>query len=180
MSDQDIITKLKKAELIGRGGAAFPTWQKWEMVESTKAKNKYIICNVAEGEPGVFKDGFILENYPEEVVEGVKIALDSFDNSSAYIYLRKDYYEKFKSKLEELIKNTRIKLFKKPGGYLCGEETTVIAAIEGRRLEPSIRPPFPPQAGVFGCPTLINNLETFYHIAKVAKGEYKKTRFYTI
>lgn len=180
MATKDIITKLKENELLGRGGAAFPTGLKWEMVKSAKAKKKYIICNASEGEPNVFKDGFILGNYPAEVVTGVKIALEAIDHSSAYIYLRKDYYEKFKETLEKLIGNLPIALFKKTGGYLAGEETSVFEALEGKRPEPRIKPPFPPQVGLFGCPTLINNLETFYQVAKIVKNQYKKTRFYSI
>ena len=176
----DIVSKLKENKLYGRGGAAFPTGLKWQMVKSAKAKKKYIICNASEGEPNVFKDGFILENYPEEVIKGIEIALETIDNSSAYIYLRKDYYKEFKKTLEKLIGNLPIKLFKKTGGYLAGEETSVFETIEGKRPEPRIRPPFPPQAGLFGCPTLINNTETFYQVAKIAKNQYKKTRFYSI
>lgn len=176
----DIISKLKENELCGRGGAAFPTGLKWQMVKSAKTEKKYIICNASEGEPDVFKDGFILENYPEEVIKGIEIALETIDNSSAYIYLRKDYYTKFKDSLEKLIGILPIKLFKKTGGYLAGEETSVFEAIEGKRPEPRIRPPFPPQAGLFGYPTLVNNTETFYQIAKIAKNQYKRTRFYSI
>lgn len=176
----DIVSKLKENKLYGRGGAAFPTGLKWQMVKSAKAKKKYIICNASEGEPNVFKDGFILENYPEEVIKGIEIALETIDNSSAYIYLRKDYYKEFKKTLEKLIGNLPIKLFKKTGGYLAGEETSVFETIEGKRPEPRIRPPFPPQAGLFNCPTLINNTETFYQVAKIAKNQYKKTRFYSI
>lgn len=180
MSTNNIITELKKHKLLGRGGAAFPTGLKWEMVKSAKAKKKYIICNAAEGEPNVFKDGFILENYPEQVIKGIKIALKTIDHSSTYIYLRKDYYEKFKKRLEKLTKGLNITLFKKTDGYLAGEETVVFAAIEGKILEPRIRPPFPPESGLFGCPTLINNLETLYYVAKIAQNEYKRTRFYSI
>ncbi|MFH1894685.1 MAG: NADH-ubiquinone oxidoreductase-F iron-sulfur binding region domain-containing protein [Patescibacteria group bacterium] len=178
---RDIISKLKKQNLLGRGGAGFPAWQKWHMVKKANASKKYIICNGSEGEPGVFKDGYILENYPETVVEGLKIALKTIDNSSAYICLRKDYYQKFKVKLEKLIKGFPIVIFQKTGGYLAGEETTIINAIEGKkRLEPRIKPPLPSQAGLFGCPTLINNVETFYYVSKIAENEYKKTRFYSI
>jgi len=180
MFTQDIIPKLKKHKLLGRGGAAFPTGIKWKMVKKAKGERKYIICNAAEGEPGVFKDGYILETCPEEVIEGIKIALETIDNSSAYIYLRKDYYQKFKSSLEKLIQDLPITLFKKTGGYISGEETTVFQAIEGKIEEPRIKPPYPPQAGLWGYPTLINNVETFYYIAKIAKGEYKRTRFYSI
>jgi len=181
MDAKNIISKLKEQNLLGRGGAGFPTWQKWEMVKKANASKKYIICNGSEGEPGVFKDGFILGNYLKDVVEGVKIALKIIDNSLAYFYLREDYYQKFKAKLEKLIKGFPIAIFQETGGYLAGEETTLINAIEGKkRLEPRIKPPFPPQSGLFGCPTLINNVETFYYVSKIAKKEYKKTRFYSI
>ena len=180
MNSKNIIAKLKKSNLTGRGGSGFPTGLKWEAVKKEKAKKKYIVCNASEGEPNVFKDGFVLENYPKEVIEGTKIALETIDNSSAFIYLRKDYYQKFKKKLEKLAKGLPITLFKKTGGYLAGEETTLLNAIEGKRLEPRLKPPFPFQRGLFGFPTLINNVETFYWVAKIAKGEYKGNRFYSI
>ena len=180
MNSKNIITKLKENNLLGRGGASFPTSIKWKTVKKAKAKKKYIICNGAEGEPNLFKDGFILQNYPKEVIEGIKIALKTIDHSSAYIYLRKDYYRKFKRKLEKLIKGLPITLFKKTGDYLAGEETSVFEAIEGERPEPRIKPPFPSQSGLWGYPTLINNVETFYCVAKIAKGKYKGTCFYSI
>jgi len=181
MDAENIIQKLKEQNLSGRGGAGFPTGLKWEMVKNAEGNKKYIICNGSEGEPGVFKDGYILEKYPEAVVDGIKIALATIDNSSAYIYLKKDYYQKLTTKLEKLIEGFPIKLFKETGGYLAGEETTVIGAIEGqKRLEPKIKPPFPPQEGLFGAPTLVNNVETFFYVSKIAKDEYKKTRFYSI
>lgn len=180
MDTKNIIAKLKKHNLLGRSGSAFPTGLKWEMVKKAKAKRKYIICNGAAGEPNVFKDGFILENYPGEVIEGIKIALKTIDNGTAYIYLRKDYYQRFKKSLEKLIKNLPITLFKKTDGYLAGEETCVCEVIEGKKPEPRIKPPFPVQVGLWGCPTLINNIETFYYVSRIAKGEYKKTRFYSI
>jgi len=180
MNEKNIIRKIKKYNLLGRSGSGFPTGLKWDMVKKAKGERKYIICNGSEGEPNVFKDGFILENYPEEVVQGIKIALKTIDNSVAYIYLRKDYYQKFKKTLEKLIKNSPITLFKKTGGYLAGEETSICEAIEGKRPEPRIKPPFPSQSGLFGCPTLINNLETFYCVSQIAKNKYNQTRFYSI
>jgi NADH:ubiquinone oxidoreductase subunit F (NADH-binding) len=176
----DIIQKIKEAGLTGRGGAGFPTWQKWEAVKSASGEKKYIIVNGSEGEPGVLKDGFILENYPEEVINGVKVALETFENSEAYIYLRKDYYDKYKSKLVELSRDLSITLTREPGGYLCGEESTLIESIEGNRFEPRDKPPFPTEKGLFGMPTLVNNLETFYSISKIAKDEYHKNRFYSL
>ena len=175
-----IIAELKKHKLLGRGGAAFPAALKWELVVQAKAEKKYIICNGAEGDPGVFKDGFILENYPQEVIAGIITALETIDNSSAYLYLRKDYYQKQKNKLKKLIKGYPIEIVKKTGGYLAGEETAVCESIEGKRPEPRIKPPFPGESGLWGCPTLINNVETFYYVAQIVQGKYEKKRFYSI
>lgn len=180
MKNQNIINKLKESGLKGRSGCNFPTGLKWEMVKKAKAKKKYIICNASEGEPNAFKDEFILKNYPDEVIEGIKIALKTFNNSSAYIYLRKDYFRKFKKKLEKLIKNSPIMLLKKPDGYLAGEETSILEFIEGKRPEPRIKPPFPTTNGLWGYPTLINNVETLYSVAQIFKGKYQKNRFYCL
>jgi NADH:ubiquinone oxidoreductase subunit F (NADH-binding) len=176
----DIIEKIKKSGLTGRGGAGFPTGVKWEAVRNAPGDKKYIIANGSEGEPGVLKDGFILENYPEELINGVKIALETFPGSEAYIYLRKDYYDKHKGKLIELAEGLPIILFREPGGYLCGEESTLVESIEGRRFEPHNKPPFPTEKGLYEFPTLINNVETFYGISKIAKDEYQGNRFYSI
>jgi len=176
----DFISKLKEVKLVGRGGASFPTWQKWELFARALGEPKYIVCNCAEGEPGVEKDKYILENYPEDVIAGIKIALDTFPKSKAYIYIRKDYYQKFGSVLEKLIGNLPIELFQKTGGYLAGEESTLCSVISGESIEPRLRPPYPCDCGILGKPTLVNNLETFYHIAQINQEQYKKTRFYTI
>ena len=202
MKFMDIIEKLKQADLRGRGGAGFPTWQKWQMVKYAAAAEgeprpdgrgdrKYVICNVSEGEPAVFKDDFILERWPEVVIEGITLAMDAVGAQMGYIYLRKDYYDKHKEKLTEIIGDKPIELFREPCGYLGGEETTLLESMEGspngearlvggKRCEPRLKPPFPPQAGLFSYPTLINNLETLYFAAKISRGEYKKTRFYCI
>jgi NADH:ubiquinone oxidoreductase subunit F (NADH-binding) len=177
---ENIIAKLKENNLLGRGGAGFPTALKWESVKNTKAEKKYVVCNGSEGEIAVFKDGFILDNYPNDLVFGIKLALESVGASLAYIYLNKNYYKKFKSRLEKIVGNLPIKIIKKSGGYLAGEETALCEAIEGKRPEPKIKPPFPAQSGIFGYPTLINNVETFYYVAKIAKNEYRNTRFYSI
>lgn len=177
---KDIIKELKKYNLLGRSGSGFPTALKWELVKNSRADKKYIICNGSEGEPNNFKDEFILKNYPEIVVQGIKTALKTIDNSSAFIYLRKDYYKKFSNKLEKSIKDLPIELFKKRGNYLGGEETVICEVIEGKKPEPRIKPPFPSEKGLWGYPTLMNNVETFYCVGKISQGKYKKTRFYTL
>ncbi len=185
---QDIIQALKKSGLCGRGGAAFPTGKKWEIFAQANANKKYIIVNASEGDPQMSKDGYILKNHLGEVIDGLKIALKTFSNSEAYsatsprayIYLRKDYYLKYNKKIKKLAKDLPIKTFKKPGEYLAGEETSVLEAIEKKRPEPRFKPPYPSDCGLFNKPTLINNVETFYYVAKIAKGKYKNERLYCL
>lgn len=176
----DIIEKLKETGLRGRGGAGFPTWQKWQMVKDAPGEKKYVVCNVSEGEPAVFKDGYILERWPEIVIDGIALAMETVGAQKGYLYLRKDYYDKYKNKLQTLIGQRSIELFREPCGYLGGEETTLLESVEKKKCEPRLKPPYPPQAGLWGCPTLINNLETLYYAAKIARGEYKNTRLYCI
>ena len=178
----NILSKIKKAGLIGRGGACFPTAKKWEAVEKAKREKKYIVCNAAEGEPGVEKDGYILEKFPERVIDGIKIALDFLKAERAFIYINHKYYKKFFGNLTKLIGDYPIEFFIKPidSGYIGGEESSILNIIEGKRTEPRLRPPFPVFSGLWGYPTLINNVETFYNVSLVKSGEYKKNRFYTI
>jgi NADH:ubiquinone oxidoreductase subunit F (NADH-binding) len=179
----DILTKIKEAGLVGRGGASFPTWRKWAMVKDALGEKKYVVCNASEGEPGVKKDKYILENYPEQVIDGIQRAMEFLLAERAFIYLNPDYFKELKPKLEKFIGNAKyIELFKKPhgSGYIGGEETGCINTIEGERTEPRLRPPFPTTNGLWGYPTLINNVETFYNVSIVVAGKYKKNRFYTI
>ncbi|TRZ80079.1 hypothetical protein D4R86_04935 [bacterium] len=177
---KNVIENIKNANLCGRGGAGFPTGKKWEIFAQVKSDKKYIIVNGSEGDPQMSKDGYILKNYLKELIDGLKIALETFPNSEACIYLRKDYYKKFASKIKKIVKNLPIKTFKKPGEYLAGEETSILEAIEEKRPEPRSKPPYPSDYGLFGKPTLINNVETFYCVAKIAKGEYKNERLYCL
>ncbi len=200
-----ILNKIKKAGLVGRGGACFPTAVKWQMVNKSEGDKKYVICNASEGEPGIKKDGYILEHYPERVIDGMKIAIDFLGAEKGIIYINYKYYKKFAKNLNKIItsppadakalagkqpshskgeggKGLPIELFVKPinSGYIGGEETSVINAIEGKRIEPRLRPPFPITNGLYGCPTLVNNVETFYDVSLIAAGEYENKRFYTI
>ncbi|MFH1522544.1 MAG: NADH-ubiquinone oxidoreductase-F iron-sulfur binding region domain-containing protein [Patescibacteria group bacterium] len=178
----DILNKIKKAGLVGRGGACFPTATKWQMVKNAEGEIKYVVCNASEGEPGIKKDFFILENYGERVIDGIDIAIDFLKAEKAYIFLNFKYYKKLNKKIDELIKDKKINIFTKPinSGYIGGEESSVLNTIEGKRIEPRFRPPFPTTAGLHGCPTLINNVETFYNVSLVATKGFKKNRFYTI
>ena len=176
----DLIEKIKDSGLTGRGGAGFPTGKKWEAVKSTPGKKKFVIANGSEGEPAVGKDGWLLENYPEEIIAGIRLALETFKAQKAFIYLNKNYFEKYSENLKKIIRELPIEIFREPGGYLCGEETTLIESLENKRLEPRNKPPYPTEAGLENCSTLVNNLETFYAVAQIAKGEYKQERLYTI
>jgi len=177
---QGIIKKLEKAQLCGRGGAGFLTSKKWQIFKEAQSDKKYIICNAAEGDPQLSKDGYILNSYLKDVVLGIKIALREFPGSIAYIYLRKDYFEKFHKELDSLIGKKPIRLFKKTGQYLAGEETALLESIEKRKAEPRKKPPYPCSQGLFNQPTLINNVETFYFISQIAKDRYKNEQFYCL
>jgi NADH:ubiquinone oxidoreductase subunit F (NADH-binding) len=173
----DIIQKLTQYNLIGRGCCNFPTATKWQMIKDSPSPEKYIVCNVSEGEPAVFKDSWILQNKPEIALEAIKFALNFFKAKKAIIYLRHDYYAKYQGKLKRLIgDNKKIVLFKETGGYIGGEETALIESLEGHRVEPRLKPPYPPQAGLYGQPTLVNNLETFYDIGLILRGQYEQKR----
>ncbi len=179
---KNIIAKIKKAGLVGRGGAGFPVWLKWQMVHKARGPKKYVVCNIAEGEPAVNKDKYILKHYPERVIDGVKIALYFLRARQAFIYLNPDYEKELAPVLKKIIGQAPIEIFVKPpsAGYIGGEETSALNAIEGRRIEPRLRPPFPTIQGLWGCPTLVNNAETFYNVSLVYAKAYKKTRFYSI
>ncbi len=178
---KDIITKLKKSGLVGRSGSGFPVWKKWQAVKQAKSDGKYVICNASEGEPKVTKDGYILKKYPKETIEGIKLAMKTVGAQTAYIYINKTYYQKFKKNLSRLINNAPIEFFEKPEGYLAGEETCLLDAIEGKQPpQPRVKPPFPTESGLWGKPTLINNVETFYWVNQINNNKYKHNRFYSI
>ncbi|HOI59688.1 MAG TPA: NADH-ubiquinone oxidoreductase-F iron-sulfur binding region domain-containing protein [Candidatus Pacearchaeota archaeon] len=178
--EANIIEKLKLANLRGRGGAGFPTYLKWESVLEADVPKKYIICNAAEGELDLKKDKYILENFLEDVILGIDVALKTINNSSAFIYLNKEYYSLFKNKLLDVIKDLDITLIEEDNGYIGGEESVAINYIEGKIAEPRKRPPFVSEKGLYNMPTLVNNVETFYYVSKINKGEYDNERFYMI
>lgn len=171
LGPKKVIKILKDKNLKGRGGASFPTGTKWEMVYNEKEKEKYIICNADEGEPGTFKDKFILVNNPELFIEGILIAANVINTKQAYIYLRGEY-EYLENKIRNAIRKvksktkskTGIEIIMGQGAYVVGDETAIIASIEGKRGQPSKKPPFPTTHGLFGKPTIINNVETFANV----------------
>ena len=179
-----IIKKIKKNNLIGRGCNNFPTAKKWLMVKNFKTPgNKFVICNISESEPGVFKDEYILAHFPDRIIDGIKIAIQTLKSSQGFIYLRPDYYSKFSNTLLKLIEkeNLNIELYSKPDhSYIGGEETALINSMEGKRIEPRLKPPYPPTHGFNNQPTLVNNCETFYAISKINSNEFKNTKFFCV
>lgn len=183
MTPEEVIEEITKSKLRGRGGAGFPTGLKWSLTRKARGDKKYIICNADEGDPGAFMDRAILEGNPHALIEGMLIAGYSIGADEGYIYVRAEYpiavrhlkialHEAEKSKLlGRNILNTgfnfTIVLKQGAGAFVCGEETALIASIEGKRGMPMPRPPFPAQQGVWKKPTCINNVETLSNIAMI-------------
>lgn len=181
----NIIEKIEKAGLVGRGGAEYPTAKKWQDVHLAPGNQKYVICNASEGEIGLFKDIFILENYTEQVIRGMILAMEYLETKDAFFNINEKYYHQIESKLLKTIdrynqQGYNIQVFIEEPSYIGGEETALLNAIEGKRTEPRLKPPFPSRAGLYGKPTLINNVETFYNIACVDNNTFDATRFFSI
>jgi formate dehydrogenase beta subunit len=172
-----IIATLKNSGLRGLGGAGFPTGTKWEIVRNAKGSTKYIVCNADESEPGTVKDRYIMEHVPHLVIEGMIIAGLVTGARKGILYIRHEYEEPKEILQEEIDRcygiealgpsifgsssGFELSIFTSPGGYICGEESALIEAIEGKRSEPRNKPPFPGNQGLFNMPTVINNVETF-------------------
>ena len=180
-----IIEEIKRSGLRGRGGAAFSTGAKMEMVAQNTGKQRYIICNADEGEPGTFKDRFIMTHNPFQLLEGIVISAYAIGATHGYIYIRHEYYE-VQEILRESIHAARksgflgenilnsgfsfdLELFSGAGSYLCGEETALLSSIEGKKGRPRLKPPYPTQSGLWGTPTLINNVETLGNLAPIIR-----------
>ena len=191
-----LITNIKKADLRGRGGAGFPVALKWQTILDNLAKNPkvkyYIVINAGEGEPGVRKDAYILEYHASTILEGVHATMTAMGPkklAGIYCYIKPEYYKLYAKKIDKLLlthKFLSLKIFwnwkikPKTLSYIGGEETTALNIIEGLRHEPRLKPPLPASHGLFGMPTLVSNVETFYDIALVNSGGYDHKRFYTI
>lgn len=192
----DIIHEVIEAGLRGRGGAGFPTGKKKQFTGEAICRScgpKYIVCNADEGEPGTFKDRIIMEQVPFRFIEGMIISAYSIGAEKGYIYIRGEYHDSIrkvqnalelcykKGLLGKNILNTKYTLDLEiklgAGSYLCGEELTLLESLEGKRGYPRIKPPFPAVKGLWGRPTLVNNVETFAHLPFIldkGAGEYKK------
>lgn len=185
MTPNEVIDQVVKSGLRGRGGAGFPTGLKWTTVSKANGPVKFVVCNADEGDPGAFMDRSVLESDPHRVLEGMAIAAAAVGASYGFIYVRAEYPLAVKrirtaiAKAERLgvighnIFNTTfsfdVKVRLGAGAFVCGEETALLASIEGRRGSPRPRPPYPAEHGLWGYPTLINNVETFANIAPIIR-----------
>jgi NADH-quinone oxidoreductase subunit F len=193
MNPDDVVEEVKKSGLRGRGGAGFPTGMKWSFIDKKSGNPRYLVCNADESEPGTFKDRWYMEKNPHGLVEGMIVSAFALGANTAYIYIRGELIFVMKI-LEKAIaeayaagflgKNILgsgydLELYVQPGGgaYICGEETALIESLEGKRGNPRIKPPFPAIAGLYGCPTVVNNVETISavpHILNMGGDEYAK------
>lgn len=181
ISSEEVIDEIKKSGLRGRGGAGFPTGLKWELTRKAEADKKYIICNADEGDPGAFMDRSVLEGDPHSVLEGMLIAGYAIGADEGYIYVRAEYplaIKRLRIAIEQAKErnllgqnilesgfNFDITVKEGAGAFVCGEETALMASIEGKRGMPRLRPPFPAVSGLWGKPTNINNVETYANVA---------------
>ena len=185
LSAAGVIEEIKKSGLRGIGGGGFPTGKKWEFAHNTVSEKKYMVCNADEGDPGAFMDRSVLEGDPYAVIEGMTIAAYAIGASYGYIYVRAEYPLAIE-RLEHAIKIAKernllgknilgsgfdfeLKIKKGAGAFVCGEETALLMSIEGKRGMPRPRPPFPAVKGLFGYPTVINNVETLANVPGILR-----------
>ncbi|MGO8764949.1 MAG: NADH-quinone oxidoreductase subunit NuoF [Limisphaerales bacterium] len=185
MTPKQVVEEMVKSGLRGRGGAGFPTGIKWGTVAKTGSGQKYVICNADEGDPGAFMDRSVLESDPHSVLEGMAIAAYAVGANQGFIYVRAEYPLAIKRLLTAIKQAKQFGLlgsgiFESPfnfnidirigaGAFVCGEETALMASVEGKRGTPRPRPPFPAESGLWGCPTLINNVETFANVPPILR-----------
>jgi NADH-quinone oxidoreductase subunit F len=183
MEPDAIIEEVKKSGLRGRGGAGFAAGLKWSFIPKGKDKPKYLVCNADESEPGTFKDRLLMENDPHQLIEGCAICCYAVQASTCYIYIRGEY-TKAAVLLERALKEAyeagvlggsvlgsgfKLDMYvhRGAGAYICGEETGMLESLEGKRGQPRVKPPFPAVVGAFGCPTVINNVETLCNVPHI-------------
>lgn len=183
MSPEEVIKEVEKSGLRGRGGAGFPTWLKWNMAQRNPSSKKYILCNADEGDPGAYMDRSVLEGDPHSIIEGMAIGAYAIGADEGYVYVRAEYPLAVE-RLEHAIEKAReygllgtnilgtdfsfnLEIRMGSGAFVCGEETALIASIEGKRGEPRPRPPYPASEGLWGKPTVLNNVETFANIPAI-------------
>ena len=175
MASEAVIAEVKESGLRGRGGAGFPCGLKWELALKAPGDVKYLICNADEGEVGTFKDRYILQHDPFTLIEGVAIAAHAIGAKQAFIYLRAEYHYLLDGLLEAInqvkakgfLAHLEIDICEGAGAYICGEESALMDSIEGKRGEARFKPPYPPRKGLWGKPTIINNVETLMNIPAI-------------
>ena len=183
MTPEEVINQVEKSGLRGRGGAGFPTGKKWALTKAVEGKQKYVVCNADEGDPGAFMDRSILEGDPHTVLEAMTIAGYCIGANKGFIYVRAEYpiaVQRLKIAIEQARKygllgknifgtdfSFDIEIRLGAGAFVCGEETALLESIEGRRGQPRLKPPYPANAGLWGKPTLINNVETYANITQI-------------
>ncbi|WP_204101962.1 MULTISPECIES: NADH-quinone oxidoreductase subunit NuoF [Spirulina sp. CCY15215] len=185
MNPSEVIEEITRSGLRGRGGGGYPTGLKWATVAKMPGQQKYVVCNADEGDPGAFMDRAILESDPHRVIEGMAIAAYAVGADSGYIYIRAEYPLAIK-RLQKAIQQAKrlglmgSKIFDSPfdfkvdirvgaGAFVCGEETALISSVEGKRGTPRTRPPYPAESGLWGYPTLINNVETYANVTAILR-----------
>ncbi len=182
---EKLTEEVKASGLRGRGGAGFPTGMKWSFLPKTKDKPRYLCVNADESEPGTFKDRLLIEKDPHLVLEGIILSAYAIESSLAFFYIRGEFhqgYRTFEKAVQEayakgfLGKNIlgsgfdlNIIIYRGAGAYICGEETALLESLEGKRGYPRIKPPFPAIVGLYGCPTIINNVETLANVTLIAE-----------
>lgn len=176
MSPDDVVEEVKKSGLRGRGGAGFPTGMKWSFLAKPEGVPRYLVCNGDESEPGTFKDRFLMTHIPHALIEGMIVSSYALGANTSYIYVRGEMMPQIRI-LEKAIGEAKaagflgknilgtgydLEIYVQPGGgaYICGEETALLESLEGKRGNPRIKPPFPAVAGLYGCPTVVNNVES--------------------
>ncbi len=183
MEPKEIIGQIKQSGLRGRGGAGFPTGRKWELVAAANGDKKYLVCNADEGDPGAFMDRSIIESDPHSILEGMAIGARATGASHGYVYIRHEYPLAHERLIKAIAQAREYGLLGKDilgkgldfdisiqqgaGAFVCGEETSLIASLEGNAPEPRVRPPFPVESGVWGAPTNINNVETWANVPEI-------------
>ncbi|HMU98546.1 MAG TPA: NADH-quinone oxidoreductase subunit NuoF [Chitinophagales bacterium] len=185
LSPNDVQLEVKNSGLRGRGGAGFPTGMKWSFLARPEGVPRYLVCNADESEPGTFKDRYLMERIPHLLIEGMILSSYALGVNTAFIYVRGEFFYIIKI-LEKAIQEAReagllgknilgynynLEIYVQPGGgaYICGEETALLESLEGKRGNPRIKPPFPAVAGLYGCPTVVNNVETLAAVVPIVK-----------
>ena len=181
LGPEGVMDAIEQADLLGRGGAAFPTAAKWRAVAGQPARPHYLVCNADESEPGTFKDRVLMEEQPGAVVEAIAIAMLAADCDKGFLYIRAEYplaQERMRAAIEASGHDIELRIG--AGAYVCGEETALFQSIEGYRGEPRNKPPFPVEVGLFGKPTVVNNVETLVNVPHLLLGDARPTRLFCL